>query len=1357
MVSTTATISVTDGTLSATNTVTSLDAIGISAGSIVVLNNPAVALLSSTGPTLVLAGSDAFTLNLGTVQLGLSLAPVTLDAANTGTVPADTLDGAFTVNDTGGFLNSGFAGFDTLAAGSSLVAGSITMEATQAGTFSETITLTPSDVGTSGSLTTEPVQTVTVLGTVLPVPGPASLVLNSPTAAVLPNVHIGATDQEAVSVTNGATAPAATLTVTPAASGEATATGTIVGLAAGATDASDLQVGVDTSAAGVRDGAVTLAGTSVPSNGTATMLSNPPTIDVSGDVFRLAGGTVAPVSAILHVGDSGTLALSVVNTALNDGYSEALIASLGTLSGVAAGVSGPSNDIVPGGTNTSLSIVVPPTATAGTDTGTASVNLVSDGGGGPGSIDGLGTTVLGTVSVPVSVTVDNAATAEVTASGPGLIPTFLDVYTLNFGTITAGAPSSAVVLDALNAAVAPADALDESFSVVNGGSFVNTGLANITSLVAGGTVMAGTISVDTSQSGIVTETIIATPTGVNASGYSQTQAAQQIDVVATVVAAENPGTSAIESSGPPLTSGSNANSFVLDLGTVVAGTASASVVLTALNTGVAQADDLDDSFAIANGGAFINSGFADIADLAAGSPQVAGTVELDTTQVGTVSETIVLTPIDLSNAGTQVETAQTITVLGTVLPAAPVIGSAEITLNSAGTIEFPNVRVGTSEQQAVSITNSGSAPAGELDVTPVVSGAATASGTVTGLAAGGPDATDNIIGLNNGPAGSHQGVVTLDASSTNDGTVTPLGSASTIAVSGDVYRQAVGTVAPVDTIVHVADSAVLPLAVGNQAANDGYSEALIASILATSGDIIGTSSGATGDILPGETNAAALSITLATAVAGVNSGTVTVGLTSDGGTGENSIDGLGQSPLGTIAVPVDVTVDNYATAALGSPSALLTPGATPDSYVLNFGTVTAGTTVGAVTLDAMNTASGPADALDGSYSFSSSAAFSDGGFAAFSNLAAGSTLAAGTVSLNTSQAGSFSQTITLDPTDVNTTGFSLVQTPEVVTVMADIVQAGTAQGDVHMVTFDGRHYDFQAIGGFVLARSTMPGDSFDIQIQTAAAPWIGAVSVTTEVAAQVGNDVVTFGIGTGDFVAINGVADTTLNAGDPVQVIDGGDLRMLSPTAVSLTWATGESLTVTNSGPYLNSSVALPTSDGPGSVQGLLGGNSGQANDFQLADGSVLGGSISNATLYGAFADAWQVTPTGSLLGSEPMRFIASDGSVVMQATAAGQIISGGPGVSALSDAGGYGVTFQGSVAELANESILGLTAKDVIEVTDLNSAMASISYSGSASDGVLYVSDGMHSGDIHVFGQIGDDVIAVTPDSHGGSLLTFG
>ena len=46
----------------------------------------------------------------------------------------------------------------------------------------------------------------------------------------------------------------------------------------------------------------------------------------------------------------------------------------------------------------------------------------------------------------------------------------------------------------------------------------------------------------------------------------------------------------------------------------------------------------------------------------------------------------------------------------------------------------------------------------------------------------------------------------------------------------------------------------------------------------------------------------------------------------------------------------------------------------------------------------------------------------------------------------------------------------------------------------------------------------------------------------------------------------------------------------------------------------------------------MLGSDSGQANDFQTADGTVIPQPLSSRELYGAFADAWRVTQGSSLM-----------------------------------------------------------------------------------------------------------------------------
>lgn len=178
----------------------------------------------------------------------------------------------------------------------------------------------------------------------------------------------------------------------------------------------------------------------------------------------------------------------------------------------------------------------------------------------------------------------------------------------------------------------------------------------------------------------------------------------------------------------------------------------------------------------------------------------------------------------------------------------------------------------------------------------------------------------------------------------------------------------------------------------------------------------------------------------------------------------------------------------------------------------------------------------------------------------------------------------------------------------------------TAWGDPHMVTWDGRLYDFQRVGEFVLA-----SDGADWTVQVRLAPYRDSTNVATivAVAANVDGDRVEIAPGSaGPVLRVNGAAtgETTLSKG--------GQL-----SSNTLTWANGSVVTFTNQGDHLDLKLSVPQSM---SVRGLLGDtDSDPDDDLRLRDDTVIQLPVAKAD-WQTFADAWRISQSESLFSYLP-------------------------------------------------------------------------------------------------------------------------
>ncbi len=484
----------------------------------------------------------------------------------------------------------------------------------------------------------------------------------------------------------------------------------------------------------------------------------------------------------------------------------------------------------------------------------------------------------------------------------------------------------------------------------------------------------------------------------------------------------------------------------LNFGTMQVGqTVSQDLVVRNVATGPAGfVEDLNAAFGASNGtGASLITGSGGFNGILAGTNSTAAngamTVMVNTAAPGTVNGSIT---VDYTTAGkvngvsnglgTASVGSEDYGVAGTIKAIGVIVNAASPVINTP-TIALGARRVGdTAATGFVSITNQATTtPQAALDAS-IASGGApvTASGSVTLLAPGATSASQLVVGLSTATAGDFTGAnaksatigLISDAANIGGcGTTCQMTLASQqVAVTGKVYSPAaaqVNTTAVDFGIVHTGDVlAARGISVTNSGPTSALSDVLLGSLGSASGPF--TTGGSFASLAAQATDTTSLTASLSTANSGVFSSSASATFASHDGD-------LADRALGSTAITLTGQVDNYAKVALEQTGGPVTLTASGNVYTLDFGSLAQGSPGLDDTLAVLNSATGLADLLSGSFSPSGSApGFDLSGFGAFSGLGAGQSKGGLTVDFDTGTVGSFEDTITLHSTGSNASGYS---------------------------------------------------------------------------------------------------------------------------------------------------------------------------------------------------------------------------------------------------------------------------------------------------------------------------------------------
>jgi hypothetical protein len=842
-------------------------------------------------------------LNFGTVQVGQSVSQ-TLSISNVATGAAgfvEDLNASFgAASGTGAGLISGTGSISGLLAGatnasSMVVSVNTSAAATVNGAIAVNFVSAGAVGGTSNGLGTLAVGSanfgvVGVIQTGGQVVDAANPVINTPQPIQLGNVRVGAASPTAaVSVTNQASGNSqAALSASISGNAPITATGSFDLLAPGATNASSLQVGMNTGTAGAINGTATIAFVSDASNigGCAANCQLPlpsQNVTVTGGVYQVAQPSV-PANVNLGNfrlgGAAPSQAITIGNTSnAPAGFQEGLDASVASVGGPASASGGPIVNLAQGATSNAISVGLTG-AVAGANNGTVTLNLASNGTG----TSGLPTLALPSAVVNVSGTGFNAAAGSTTPNPVAIGNQRVGGALSQALTVANFAPAGSFSED-LNAAFGPTTGAAST----NGGSI--SGRLAGTSNTGSGTMAVG---VDTGSSGAKSGTVT-----IN---Y---QTAGAVNGVSNGLAPANVGTDVITVSGNvyQLAQG-QLNTTALNFGTVQVGqSVSQTLSISNVATGAAGfVEDLNASFGASTGtGAGLISGTGSISGLLAGATNASSmVVSVNTSAAATVNGAIA---VNFVSAGAVNGTSNGLGALsvgsanfgvtGVIQTGGQVVDAAAPLINTAQPIQLGNVRVGAaSPTAAVSVTNQATGNS-QAALNASISGNApiTATGSFDLLAPGATNASSLQVGMNTGTAGAINGTATIafvsDAS--NFGGCAPncqlVLPSQNVTVTGGVYRLANPVIgnSPITIAARVGDAVAANQGVSiSNSSPDSYTEGLKVSIGAVSGNAQ-SNGGTIANLAAGATNSSAILVGLAsTATAGTTSGTVTLALASTG-------------------------------------------------------------------------------------------------------------------------------------------------------------------------------------------------------------------------------------------------------------------------------------------------------------------------------------------------------------------------------------------------------------------------------------------------------------------------------------------